>query len=103
MYAIVKTGGKQYKVEEGRWVDIELLPQQVDEAVEFDQVLLVVDGENIKVGSPTLEGAKVTGKVEKIGRKKKVIVYKMKPKKHYRRKQGHRQSFTRVKIEKISA
>lgn len=103
MYAIVKTGGKQYKVEEGKWIDVELLHSDVDSAVEFNEVLLVADGENVKVGSPLLENAKVTGKVAKVGRKKKVLVYKMRPKKHYRRKQGHRQSYTRVLIEKIEA
>ena len=103
MYAVVKTGGKQYKVEEGKWIDVELLHKEDGETVEFNEVLLVSDGENTKVGSPMLANAKVTGKVEKTGKKKKVIVYKMKPKKHYRRKQGHRQQFSRVRIEKIEA
>lgn len=103
MYAVIKTGGKQYKVEEGKWVDVELLHKEEGDAVSFDEVLLVSDGDNTKVGSPAVENAKVTGKVVKNDRKKKVIVYKMRPKKHYRRKAGHRQYFTRVMIEKIEA
>lgn len=103
MYAVIKTGGKQYKVEEGKWVDVELLHKEDGDAVSFEEVLLVSDGDNTKVGSPIVENAKVTGKVVKNDRKKKVIVYKMRPKKHYRRKAGHRQYFTRVMIEKIEA
>ena len=103
MYAVIKTGGKQYKVEEKRWVDVELLHKEEGDEVSFDEVLLVSDGDNTKVGSPTVVNAKVTGKVMKNDRKKKVIVYKMRPKKHYRRKAGHRQHFTRVIIEKIEA
>lgn len=103
MYAVIKTGGKQYKVEEGKWVDVELLHKEEGDGVSFDEVLLISDGDNTKVGSPAVENAKVTGKVVKNDRKKKVIVYKMRPKKHYRRKAGHRQYFTRVMIEKIEA
>lgn len=103
MYAIIKTGGKQYKVEEGKWIDVELLPNNEGEAVEFTEVLLVSDGDNTKVGSPTVANSKVSGKVVKHDRHKKVIVYKMRPKKHYRRKNGHRQYFTRVMVEKIEA
>ena len=124
MYAIIATGGKQYKVEAGRFVDVELLPQDLNEAVTFDKVLLVADGSNVKIGSPTVAGAKVTGKVIMSGKKwcvrfraslsdeelaqkgrpglqPKVIIYKQRPKKHYRRKRGHRQPFTRVLIESI--
>ncbi len=103
MYAIIKTGGKQYKVEEGRWVDVELLPQNEGEAVEFTEVLLVADGENTKIGSPLVPNSKVSGKVVKHDRGPKILVYKMRPKKHYRRKNGHRQYFTRVMVEKIEA
>ncbi|MFN8673539.1 MAG: 50S ribosomal protein L21 [Candidatus Sericytochromatia bacterium] len=103
MYAVIKTGGKQYKVEENKWVDVELLHKEEGEAVSFDEVLLVSNGDNTKVGTPTVANAKVTGKVVKNDRKQKVIVYKMRPKKHYRRKNGHRQHFTRVMIEKIEA
>lgn len=102
MYAIIATGGKQIRVEEGRYVEIELLAADVDATVTFDQVLLVSKDGNITVGQPTVSGAKVTGKVVRHGKSAKVIVYKMRPKKHYRRKNGHRQPFTRVMIESIS-
>lgn len=103
MFAVIKTGGKQYRVVEGEWIDIEKLPQGEGDKVEFSEVLLVSDGENTRVGSPVVPDSKVSGKVLKHDRHKKVIVYKMRPKKHYRRKNGHRQYFTRVMIEKIEA
>ena len=103
MYAIIKTGGKQYKVEEGKFIDIEKLPQDIEQEVEFNEVLMVSNGDDVKLGSPNLENAKVVGKVLKQDKEKKVIIYKMRPKKHYRRKNGHRQPFTRVLIEKILA
>lgn len=102
MYAVIKTGGKQYKVEEGKWIEVELLPQEEGAAVEFNEILLVSNGDSTKVGTPLVEG-KVLGTVVKHDRRKKVIVYKMRPKKHYRRKNGHRQYFTRVMINKIEA
>jgi ribosomal protein L21 len=102
MYAIIATGGKQIRVEEGRYVEIEMLDADVDATVTFDQVLLVSKDGNITVGAPIVSGAKVTGKVLRHGKGPKVIVYKMRPKKHYRRKRGHRQPFTRVMIESIS-
>lgn len=102
MYAIIETGGKQIKVEEGQAIYIEKLDVEAGEQVTFDKVL-VVGGEDTKIGTPLVEGATVTGKVEKHGRGKKIIVYKMKPKKNYRRKQGHRQPYTKVVIEKINA
>ncbi len=102
MYAIIATGGKQIRVEEGRYVEIEMLGADVDSTVTFDQVLLVSKDGNITIGAPTVSGAKVTGKVLSHGKGPKVIVYKMRPKKHYRRKRGHRQPFTRVMIESIS-
>ncbi len=102
MYAIIETGGKQVKVEEGMAIYIEKLNAEVGETVTFDKVLFV-GGENTKVGSPLVEGATVTGKVEKQGRAKKIIVFKYKPKKNYHKKQGHRQPYTKVLIEKINA
>lgn len=102
MYAIIATGGKQYRVEEGRFVDVELLAKNEGDAVEFDQVLMVSDESKVHVGSPLVSGAKVIGKVLSFGKAKKVIIYKMRPKKHYRRKKGHRQPFVRVMIDKIS-
>ncbi|HHW39385.1 MAG TPA: 50S ribosomal protein L21 [Bacillales bacterium] len=101
MYAIIETGGKQVKVEEGQAIYIEKLNVGAGETVTFDKVLMV-GGENVKVGSPTVEGATVTGKVEKQGRAKKIIVFKYKSKKNYKRKQGHRQPYTKVIIERIN-
>ncbi|WP_096189519.1 50S ribosomal protein L21 [Evansella halocellulosilytica] len=102
MYAIIETGGKQVKVTEGQEVYIEKVDVAEGETVTFDQVILV-GGDETKVGTPTVEGATVTGKVEKHGRGKKTIVYKFKAKKNYRRKQGHRQPYTKVVIDKINA
>lgn len=101
MLAIVETGGKQYQVEEGKYVDIELLNEEQDSSVELDKVVMIVDGENSKVGQPYVEGAKVKAKVMKNDKDKKITVYKMKRKKGYRRKQGHRQQYTRLMIESI--
>ncbi|WP_017726808.1 50S ribosomal protein L21 [Halalkalibacterium ligniniphilum] len=102
MYAIIETGGKQVKVQEGQEIYIEKLDVEAGEAVSFDKVLMI-GGDDVKVGAPYVEGATVTAKVEKHGRDKKIIVYKMKAKKNYRRKQGHRQPYTKVVIEKINA
>ena len=102
MYAIIKTGGKQYKVSEGDVIFIEKLDVAEGEEVKFDKVLVVADGENVTVGTPAVEGATVTAKVEKQGKSKKIYVFKMKRKKNYRRKKGHRQPFTKVTIEKIN-
>ena len=101
MYAIIATGGKQYKVSEGDIITIEKLGVEAGEKVTFDQVL-VVGGDDLKVGDPTVEGATVEASVVKEGRAKKVIVYKYKRKTGYHKKNGHRQSFTQVKIEKIN-
>lgn len=101
MYAIIETGGKQYKVQEGDVIYIEKLDAAEGEQVTFDRVLAVSGGEGLKAGEPFVAGATVTGKVEKHGKGKKIIVFKYKPKKNYRRKQGHRQPFTKVIIEKI--
>ncbi|WP_042345609.1 50S ribosomal protein L21 [Bacillus massiliigorillae] len=102
MYAIIETGGKQIKVAAGDVVYVEKLNAAEGEAVTFDKVLFV-GGENVKVGSPLVEGATVTGKVEKQGRQKKITVFKYKAKKNYHKKQGHRQPYTKVVIEAINA
>ena len=102
MHAIIETGGKQYKVAEGDTLFIEKLPVEAGEAVTFDKVLAVIDGENVTVGTPVVEGDKVDASVVKNGKGKKIIVFKYKPKKGYRRKQGHRQPYTKVTIGKIS-
>ncbi len=101
MYAIVETGGKQYQVEEGRYVDIELLDGEKDSKVVFDKIVMVVNGKKSKVGQPYVTGASAEGKIVLHGKAKKVIVYKQRPKKGYRKKQGHRQGYTRVMISKI--
>ena len=103
MYAVIETGGKQYKVSEGDILFIEKLEVAEGEAVTFDKVLVVADGENVTVGAPVVAGATVTAKVEKQGKAKKIYVFKMKRKKNERSKKGHRQPFTKVIIEKINA
>ena len=103
MYAIIKTGGKQYKVAEGDVIMVEKLAAGEGEAVVFDQVLTVVNDADVKIGTPVVEGAKVTGKVEAQGQDKKILVFKYKAKSNYRKRQGHRQPFTKVVIEKIEA
>ncbi|MBU9710287.1 50S ribosomal protein L21 [Evansella tamaricis] len=102
MYAIIETGGKQVKVTEGQEIYIEKLDAEEGDSVTFERVILV-GGDETKVGAPYVEGATVSGKVDKQGRAKKMIVYKYKAKKNYRRKQGHRQPYTKVTIEKINA
>jgi len=103
MYAIIATGGKQYRVQEGDILFVEKLAADVDTSVEFNEVLAVSNDGKLTVGSPYVEGAKVTASVVKHGKAKKVIVFKYKPKKDYRKKQGHRQPYTQIKIEKIEA
>ena len=103
MYAIIETGGKQYKVTEGDVLYIEKLGAEAGESVAFDKVLAVWDGENVKFGAPTVDGASVTANVVKNGKGKKVLVFKYKPKKNYRRRQGHRQPYTKVEITKVNA
>ncbi len=103
MYAVIETGGKQYKVSEGDSIFIEKLEIAEGEVVTFDKVLVLADGENVNFGAPVVAGATVTAKVEKQGKAKKIYVFKMKRKKNYRRKKGHRQPFTKVTIEKINA
>lgn len=101
MYAIIETGGKQYQVEEGKTIFVEKLNVEEGSKVSFDRVLLVSNNGDIKVGSPIVEGAKVEGTVELQGKGKKVIIFKFKAKKNYRKKKSHRQPFTKVKIESI--
>ena len=102
MHAIIETGGKQYKVAEGDTLFIEKLPNEAGDNVTFDKVLAVIDGEKITVGTPVVEGAKVDASVVKNGKGKKILVFKYKPKKGYRKRQGHRQPYTKVTIGKIS-
>ena len=103
MHAIIETGGKQYRVSEGDILFIEKLAEtEAGKEVKFDRVLAVFNGDNAQFGAPLVEGAAVTAEVVKNGKAKKILVYKMKPKKNYRRKQGHRQPYTQVKIGKIT-
>jgi large subunit ribosomal protein L21 len=101
-YAVIETGGKQYRVTEDDVIFIEKLENEAEDEITFDKVLAVMDGDSQTFGKPYVEGAAVTAKVLKNGRSKKIIVYKMKPKKGYRRKQGHRQPYTKVQITGIS-
>ncbi len=103
MYAIFETGGKQYKVEEGSVVFVEKLDAGEGETVTFDKVLAVADGDNVTVGTPVVSGAKVTAKVTKQGKAKKIYVFKMKRKKNERSKKGHRQPYTKITVESINA
>lgn len=101
MYAIIATGGKQYKVTAGESLQIEKLKADVGAQVEFDQVLMLVDGEKIDVGTPYLEGVKVVGEVVQQGRGEKINIIKFRRRKHYMRHQGHRQDYTAVKVSAI--
>ena len=103
MYAVIATGGKQYRVAEGDVLFVEKLAGELDEQVVFSDVLTVVADGSVKLGTPYLAGAKVTAKVLKQGKDKKILVYKYKSKANYRRRQGHRQPYTKVSIEKIEA
>lgn len=101
MFAIIETGGKQYQVTEGRYVDIELLENEADSKVVFENIIMLVNGKKSKVGQPYVTGASAEGVVLTNDKAKKVIVFKQRPKKGYRRKYGHRQGFARVMINKI--
>jgi len=103
MYAVVATGGKQYRVQEGDTLRIEKIPGEVGSDVAFDQVLMVSDGDDVKVGQPVIENAVVNGTIVEQGKGRKILVFKYKRRKRYRRKQGHRQLFTAVKIGTIEA
>ncbi|MEQ8231685.1 MAG: 50S ribosomal protein L21 [Gammaproteobacteria bacterium] len=98
MYAVIKTGGKQYRVSAGDKLNVETLPVEAGGEVQFDQVLMVADGEDIAVGAPFVDGARVTAKVVEHGRGEKIRIVKFKRRKHYRRTMGHRQNYTRVEI-----
>ncbi len=101
MYAVIETGGKQFKVSEGSEIYVEKLEVEAGDAITFDKVLML-GGEELRVGNPYLEGTTVEAKVEKHGKQKKIIIFKYKPKKKYRRKQGHRQPYTKLTITKIN-
>ena len=103
MYAIIRTGGKQYQVAAGDTVRVEKLQGEVGDTVEINDVLLVADGDTVKVGQPLVDGAKVVAKIAEHGRAKKILVFKKKKRKGYQVKNGHRQQFTALTIEEIAA
>ena len=103
MYAVIKTGGKQYRVSPGDSIEVEKLPYDVGEQIEFDQVLLVTNGAGTKIGQPLVEGAIVKATVTRQVRGRKVVIFKYRPSKRYRRKRGHRQHHTRLRIDDIVA
>ena len=101
MYAVIQTGGKQYRVAQGDDVFLEKLPGQAGDPVVFDKVLMTSDGENVRVGKPFLENAKVVGRLKRQDKSKKIVVFKFKRRKGFRKTRGHRQPFSLVKIESI--
>ena len=103
MYAVIVSGGKQHRVREGETLKLEKIEVETGAAVDFDKVLLVADGDDVKIGAPTLEGAKVTAEVVTHGRHKKVGIIKFRRRKHHMKQMGHRQWYTEVKITGISA
>ena len=103
MYAVVNTGGKQYKVQKGETLRIEKIPGEVGSSVTFDKVLMLADGENIRVGQPVLENVAVQAQIVEQDKAKKILIFKYKRRKRYRRKNGHRQPFTAIRIDGIQA
>lgn len=101
MYAIIESGGRQYRAEEGHSFSVEKLPYEVGTQIELEQVLLLADGDNVKVGQPTVTGTKVKATIVEQYRGKKIFVWKYKPKKRYRNRKGHRQYYTRLRIDEI--
>ena len=102
MYAVVKTGGKQYKVTVGEKLKVEQIPAELDSQIVLEEVLMVADGDNVQIGAPLVAGAKVTATVVSHGRHDKVRIFKMRRRKHYQKRQGHRQNFTQIEIVAIA-
>lgn len=102
MYAVIKTGGKQYQVAVGEKLKIEQIPDSLGSTVTLSEVLLIADGENVVVGTPTVTGATVTASVVSLGRHKKIRIFKMRRRKHYQKHQGHRQNYTEIQIDAIN-
>jgi len=102
MYAVIKTGGKQYRVAEGQTLKVEKIDAEEGASVEFDTVLMIADGEQVRIGAPYIDGARVTATVESQGRGPKVRIVKFRRRKHYRKTQGHRQSYTELRISGIN-
>ena len=102
MYAVVKTGGKQYKVTVGAKLKVEQIPAELDSQIVLEEVLMVADGDNVQIGAPLVAGAKVTATVVSHGRHDKVRIFKMRRRKHYQKRQGHRKNFTEIRIDAIA-
>lgn len=102
MYAVIKTGGKQYKVSVGDKLKVEQIPADIDSKIELSEVLMIADGDAVKVGTPLVAGAKVTATVVAHGRGEKIRIFKMRRRKHYQKRQGHRQNFTEIRIDAIA-
>ena len=103
MYAVIKTGGKQYRVSAGQKIKVEQMPADVGSEITLDQILMVGEGESVKIGTPVIEGATVKATVLSQGRHDKVKIFKMRRRKHYQKRQGHRQNFTQIQIQAINA
>ena len=103
MYAVIKTGGKQYRVAAGEKIKVEQIPADVGSQITIDQVFMVGEGESVKIGTPVVAGASVTASVVSHGRHDKVKIFKMRRRKHYQKHQGHRQNYTEIRIDAISA
>ena len=103
MYAVIKTGGKQYRVVVGEKLKVEQIPADVDSQITLDQVFMVGEGESVKIGTPVVAGATVTATVVSHGRHDKINIFKMRRRKHYQKHQGHRQNYTELRIDAISA
>ncbi|MFH4354602.1 MAG: 50S ribosomal protein L21 [Neisseriaceae bacterium] len=102
MYAVIKTGGKQYKVASGEKLKIEQIPAELDSQIVLDQVLMLIEGNKIRVGNPFIEGVSVKATVISQGRHAKVRIFKMRRRKHYQKRQGHRQNFTEIRVDSIA-
>lgn len=102
MYAVIKTGGKQYRVAQGEYLKVEKLEGNEGDAIELDQVLMIADGDKLKIGSPTIDGGKVTATIKSHGRGKKVEIMKFRRRKHHQKRTGHRQSYTEIEITAIN-
>ncbi|MBN3860262.1 MAG: 50S ribosomal protein L21 [Neisseriaceae bacterium] len=102
MYAVIKTGGKQYKVAPGEKLKIEQIPAELDSQIVLDKVLMIADGDAVKIGTPFVEGATVKATVLSHGRHDKVRIFKMRRRKHYQKRQGHRQNFTEIRVDAIA-
>jgi large subunit ribosomal protein L21 len=103
MYAVIKTGGKQYRVSAGQKIKVEQMPADVGSEITLDQILMVGEGESVKIGTPVVDGATVKATVLSQGRHDKVKIFKMRRRKHYMKRQGHRQNYTEIRIDAISA